>query len=75
MRLTVSPADLDAAVTALLQRTRAAQNLPEKFTDPVTLARVTALLGPERGSTPAAGPGRCKDSHRLASLEEVVRDL
>ncbi|CAN5827436.1 hypothetical protein BH24ACT2_BH24ACT2_16120 [soil metagenome] len=71
----MSPADLDAAVTALLQRTRAAQNLPEKFTDPATLARVVALLDPERDSTPAAGPGRCKDSHRPASLEEVVCDL
>jgi hypothetical protein len=71
----VSPADLDAAVTALLQRTRPAQGLPEKVTDPATLARIVALLGPVRGSTPAASPGRCRDSHRLASLEEVVRDL
>jgi hypothetical protein len=57
----VSPADLDSAVTALLQRTRAAQNLPEKVTDPATLARIAVLLDPERDSTPAAGPGRCKD--------------
>lgn len=58
----MSPADLDSAVTALLQRTRAAQNLPEQVSDPATLARVAALLtAGQRDSTPAAGPGCRKD--------------
>jgi hypothetical protein len=69
----VSPADLDAAVTALLQRTRPAQGLPEKVTDPGVLAKVAALLGPTRGDTPAAGPGHRVDSRRLGSCEEVSR--
>jgi hypothetical protein len=48
----VSPAELDSAVTALLQRTRAAQNLPEKVTDPAVLARVAALLDRVRVTAP-----------------------
>jgi hypothetical protein len=55
------------AAADLVKRTCAAQGLPEKVTDPAVLDGVAALLDPVRDSTPAAGPGRCKDVSRPAS--------
>jgi hypothetical protein len=49
------------AAEALVARTCRAQGLPTVVDDPAVLDRVAALLGSERDSTPAAGPGRCKD--------------
>ncbi|MGI8711574.1 MAG: hypothetical protein ACR2LA_11345 [Acidimicrobiales bacterium] len=40
------------AAVDLVKRTCAAQNLPEQVTDVAVLARVAALLGPARDSTP-----------------------
>jgi hypothetical protein len=68
----VSPADLDSAVTALLQRTRAAQGLPEKIADVAVLDRVAALLSPERsGAAPVEG-GSSTTIIGRAGTREVV---
>jgi hypothetical protein len=53
--------DLPAAAAELVGRTVREQSLPSCVTDPAVIRRVAALLGGERGSAPAAEPGRCKD--------------
>ncbi len=61
----------DAA--ALVKRSRAGQGLPPQLDDPAVLARVAALLAPERDRDRAAGPGLCKVISSAAQHEEVSR--
>jgi hypothetical protein len=61
------------AAADLVKRTCAAQNLPEKVTDPAILAQVAALLDPVRDRDRAAGPGPCKDVSRAASARRRLR--